>query len=185
MQTTPATTVTPAELHNLLTAGECCLVDVREPVEHYEEHLPQATLIPIGELERRCCEINTSKPIVVMCRGGMRGAKAQAALLAKGFTSVSNLEGGLEAWKSAGQPVSRPERKVFPLMRQVQIAVGGCVLLGSVLAMTVDPRWVWLCAFFGAGFLFAGITGFCGLALILAKAPWNNAACHTGGSCCR
>lgn len=58
-------------------------------------------------------------------------------------------------------------------MRQVQITVGFFVLLASLLAVTVNPAWVYLCMFFGAGLLFAGLSGFCGLALILAKMPWN------------
>ena len=184
MKTENSAKVSPAELQSLLAAGQCCLVDVREPVEHAEEHLPQAALIPLGELEKRCGEIDRAKPLVVMCRAGSRGAKAAATLEAHGFTGVRNLEGGIMGWKAAGQPVARSARRVLPLMRQVQIVIGVCVLLGAMLAVTVDPRWVWLCAFFGAGLIFAGTTGFCGLAILLAKLPWNNAACKTGASCC-
>lgn len=184
MKTETTSNISPAELQSLLSAGQCCLIDVREPVEHAEEHLPQASLIPLGELEKRCGEIDRTKPVVVMCRGGARGAKAAAALEARGFTGVRNLEGGIMAWKAAGQSVTTTARKVLPLMRQVQLVIGGCVLAGAVLAMTVDPRWVWLCAFFGAGLIFAGATGFCGLALLLAKLPWNNASCKKGASCC-
>ena len=69
---------------------------------------------------------------------------------------------------------------VMPLMRQVQIAVGFCVLTASLLALWVDPRWVYVSLFFGAGLLFAGLSGFCGLALLLAKMPWNRVS---QGSC--
>lgn len=76
MKTEVSSNVSPAELQRLLSTGECCLIDVREPVEHAEENLPQATLIPLGELEKRCGEIDRSKTVVVMCRAGSRGAES-------------------------------------------------------------------------------------------------------------
>ncbi len=184
INTETTSNISAAELQSLLAAGQCCLIDVREPVEHVEEHLPRALLIPAGELEKRCSEIDRTKPVVVMCRGGARGAKAAAVLQARGFTGVRNLEGGIMAWKAAGQAVSTSARKALPLMRQVQIVIGACVLAGALLAVTVDPRWVWLCAFFGAGLIFAGTTGSCGMAMLIEKLSWNNAPCKTGDSCC-
>lgn len=62
------------------------------------------------------------------------------------------------------------------LDRQVRIAIGVLVLLGFVIGYWVNAAGFWLCAFMGAGLIFSGVTDFCGLALILAKAPWNRAA---------
>ena len=58
-------------------------------------------------------------------------------------------------------------------MRQVQIAAGSLVLLGLILSNTVAPAWILLTWFFGAGLVFAGISGFCGMARLLAVVPWN------------
>ncbi|MBM5801390.1 MAG: DUF2892 domain-containing protein [Cyanobacteria bacterium K_DeepCast_35m_m2_023] len=58
-------------------------------------------------------------------------------------------------------------------MRQVQIAAGSLVLLGVILSQVAAPGWIWLSAVVGAGLVFAGISGFCGMARLLAAMPWN------------
>jgi rhodanese-related sulfurtransferase len=179
MQTT-SQSILPAELKSLLSTG-CCLVDVREPVEYAEEHITGAKLIPLGQLERRKSEIDRSQPLVFMCRSGKRGGEALKKLQALGFTSVRNLEGGILAWKAAGLPVGTSGKKVLPLMQQVQLTIGLGVLTGAILSVTVNPNWVFLCAFFGAGLTMAGSTGWCGLAILMSKMPWNRVASQT---CC-
>jgi rhodanese-related sulfurtransferase len=67
-------------------------------------------------------------------------------------------------------------RLPLPLMRQVQIAAGLLVLLGVVLAVTVAPAFIGLSAFVGAGLTFAGLSGWCGMAQLLALMPWNRRA---------
>lgn len=180
------TCILPRELSDALLAGGCQLVDVREPVEHAEFHVSGAKLIPLGQIEARRGELDKSKPVFVMCQAGKRGATAAGKLRSLGFGDVRNLEGGILAWKAAGLPCAKGSRAVMPLMRQVQITVGSLVLLSSILAVTVNPAWVYLCMFFGAGLLFAGLSGFCGLAMILAKMPWNRVerCCESGNSCC-
>ena len=173
-------TITPSELKSLQGQG-VTLVDVREPVEHAEAHLSGATLIPLGEIERRAGEIDRTQPVVVMCRSGKRGGQAVAKLEAMGFTGLRNLEGGILAWQAAGLPVGRAEQKVFPLMQQVQIIIGTGVLAGVILSRLVHPDFVWLTAFFGAGLVFAGTTGWCGLAILMSKMPWNRVP---GQTCC-
>ncbi len=174
------TSILPAELKSMLPTG-CSLVDVREPVEHAEDHIDGAKLIPLGQLEKRIGEIDRNAPVVVMCRSGKRGGEALRKLKDLGFHDVRNLEGGILAWKEAGHPVNTSERKILPLMQQVQLAIGLGVLTGAALALTVNPMWVLLCAFFGAGLTMAGSTGWCGLAILLSKMPWNRVA---GQSCC-
>ncbi|MEN3942374.1 rhodanese-like domain-containing protein [Prosthecobacter sp. SYSU 5D2] len=175
------TQISPSQLKQLIANGECHLVDVREPVEHAEEHIREARLIPLGELEKRAAELPKDKPLVIHCRSGKRGTQAQEKLMKLGFGQVQNLEGGIQAWKAAGLPVASAEKKVFPLMQQVQLAIGTGVLTGAVLSLTVHPYWVFLSAFFGAGLLFAGSTGWCGLAILLSKMPWNRVS---GQACC-
>lgn len=171
--------IQPAELELLLPSG-CCLIDVREPVEHAEEHIVGAKLIPLGQLDHRSQEIDRNAPVVVMCRSGKRGGEALRKIQAMGITNVRNLEGGILAWKSDGHPVEKSRGNAMPLMQQVQLTIGLGVLSGAILALTVHPNWVFLCAFFGAGLTMAGTTGWCGLAILMSKMPWNRAA---GKSC--
>lgn len=110
-------TIQPAELKSLLPSG-CCLIDVREPVEHAEEHIVGAKLIPLGQLEQRSNEIDRKAPVVVMCRSGKRGAEAMKKLHALGITNVRNLEGGILAWKGDGLPVGKSRGNSMPLMQQ-------------------------------------------------------------------
>lgn len=81
------------------------------------------------------------------------------------------LEGGVDAWEKAGLPVERTPGPL-PMFRQIQIGAGGLVLLGVVGSAVWHPMF-WLSAFVGAGLVFAGITGHCGLAMLLARMPWN------------
>jgi predicted branched-subunit amino acid permease len=62
----------------------------------------------------------------------------------------------------------------LPLERQVRIAAGSLVLLGAVLGWLVQPGFFALSAFVGAGLVFAGITDFCGMGIVLSKMPWNS-----------
>lgn len=84
-------------------------LDVREPHEWVESHIPGATLIPLGELAARVDEIPRDRKIVVVCRSGNRSAKGRDILLAAGFRQVTNMAGGIIQWKAAGFPtVSGP-----------------------------------------------------------------------------
>ncbi|MEQ1840906.1 MAG: rhodanese-like domain-containing protein [Verrucomicrobiales bacterium] len=184
MKTTSNPSISPHDLKSRLDRGECHLVDVREPVEHAEEHITGSRLIPLGELEKGVQEISRDEPLVVMCRSGKRGEQAMKKLQSQGFTNIQNLDGGILAWKEAGHPVGRAEKKVFPLMQQVQLVIGLGVLTGVILSLLVHPNWVFLSAFFGAGLVFAGSTGWCGMASLMSNMPWNRfqgqSACASG-----
>lgn len=79
------------------------------------------------------------------------------------------------AWEAAGLPVVRG-KKAISLERQVRIAAGLLVLLGAILGFFVNPSFIGISAFVGAGLVFAGITDTCGMAMMLAKMPWNQCA---------
>jgi hypothetical protein len=69
------------------------------------------------------------------------------------------------------------------LERQVRIAAGSLVLLGALLAWLVHPAFIALSAFVGAGLVFAGLTDTCGMGMLLARMPWNQAQENTGSTC--
>ncbi len=93
------------ELEQLLTAG-VTLVDVREPMEFAEAHVPGALLIPMGRLTARLAELDRSEPVYLICRSGQRSAVMCDVLAAEGFDAV-NVAGGTLAWVRAGKPYER------------------------------------------------------------------------------
>ncbi|HSQ40223.1 MAG TPA: rhodanese-like domain-containing protein [Anaerolineales bacterium] len=78
------------------------ILDVREPDEWVESHIPGATLIPLGELASRVDEVPQDQEVVVVCRSGNRSAEGRDILLAAGFEQVTSMAGGVNQWKSAG-----------------------------------------------------------------------------------
>jgi rhodanese-related sulfurtransferase len=80
--------------------------------------------------------------------------------------------------------VTRGAATVISLERQVRIAAGSLVLIGVLLAYFVHPGFIALSAFVGAGLVFAGVTDWCGMGLLLAKLPWNQKPGGASGSGC-
>jgi len=95
--------VTVNEAASLRDQGAFVL-DVREPTEWNDYHVPGSTLIPLGELASRVQEVPKDKPVVVVCRSGNRSQTGRDVLLKAGFTQVTSLAGGLKGWQAAGQP---------------------------------------------------------------------------------
>jgi rhodanese-related sulfurtransferase len=149
------------------------LIDVREYAEFAGGRIEGAKLLPLGELEKRHAELDHTKPIYVMCRTGRRSGEAQKKLKSLGFTNVVNVAGGFEAWKKEDLPFERDENAPWSLERQVRFTAGLLVLLGAILALAVHPYFIAISAFVGAGLTFAGATDWCGMAMLLAKMPWN------------
>ncbi|MHC4994959.1 MAG: rhodanese-like domain-containing protein [Planctomycetota bacterium] len=151
-------------------------VDVRTPAEFREVHAPQAKNIPLDELDpeayRRSRGERAADPVYVICKTGGRGKQAARRLVEAGFKEVVNVEGGMDAWTAAGAAVVRG-KKTISLERQVRITAGFLVALGTLLGVTVNPWFLVVPGFVGCGLVFAGVTDFCGMGLLLARAPWN------------
>jgi rhodanese-related sulfurtransferase len=152
------------------------IIDVRTAAEYQSGHIPNAFNMPLGDTTPEMILQNANgKDIAVVCQSGGRSAKCCSALLAHGAPNIKlyNVQGGTQAWRAAGLPISGGDRKVLSLERQVRIAAGILVLLGVLLGGTVHAGFIFLSAFVGAGLIFAGITDWCGMAMLLAKMPWN------------
>jgi len=80
------------------------VLDVREQSEWNAGHIPNATLVPLGELQQRAAELPKDKEIVVVCRSGNRSATGRDILLKAGFASVTSMAGGMNQWQAAGYP---------------------------------------------------------------------------------
>lgn len=184
---------TPAQVQRWLDMGEAVLIDVREPDEHRRERIEGSVLMPLSAFDAReaAALAKPGQRLVFHCRSGARSEDARRATASSGVVSngsAASMAGGIEAWKRERRPVvvNRSAARLS-IIRQVQLIVGTMVLVGSVLAYFVHPGFVGIAAFFGAGLVFAGSTGFCGLAKLLGVMPWNrvgvSSARESGGSC--
>jgi rhodanese-related sulfurtransferase len=152
---------------------DAVLVDVREPDEHLREHISGSVLAPLSSFEPG--EVADAGRVVLYCRSGPRSMEAAGRLAASGRDGVYTLAGGITGWKAAGLPVVERNDVPISIMRQVQIVAGGTVFVGAILGALVSPWLLILPAFFGAGLLFAGLSGTCGMAAMLRFMPWNKA----------
>jgi len=178
-----SSSISPTALAAILGDGNAHeVLDVRTPSEYASAHVPGAKLIPLNELKAGAilAQHKPGTPIYVLCQAGMRASKAIEQFERAGCNDSVLVEGGTQAWIDAGLPVHRGARSVLPLMRQVQIVAGTISATGAIMAFAVNPWFAVLPLFIGCGFVFAGVTGTCGLALFLARMPWN----HGQGSSC-
>ena len=167
----PSLRLSPHELAEQQRNGRVSIVDVREPMEFVGASIPGSTNIPLGQIGKVALP---EAPLVLVCQSGARSERGVATLRSLGQgESLADLEGGLLAWEAARLPLERRRGAPLPLMRQVQISAGALVLIGVVLSQTLAPGWIWLSGFVGAGLIFAGISGFCGMARLLTLLPWN------------
>lgn len=167
------TPLSPKEVQRRLEAGEIRLVDIRESEEYAEVSIPGARLIPLSIIRKHPLTEPgaVAKPVVFTCRSGNR-TREEAPLLESLVSDTAYvLDGGVAGWEKAGLPVDRT-RMPLPLFRQIQIGAGSLVLVGVVGSAFWHPMY-WLSALVGAGLVFAGVTGFCGLGILLSKMPWN------------
>lgn len=163
--------ITPEKARDLLDQG-ALLVDIRERDEHAREKIAIAHHAPLSRLDK--LELAPEASLVIFhCKSGARTAANAERLACATDVDAYILEGGIEAWKKAGLPVVADKRQPIELMRQVQIAAGSLVFGGVLLGALVHPGFNWLAGFVGAGLIFAGATGACGMARLLALAPWN------------
>lgn len=171
-------TIIPAELARKRSQGQPIeLIDVRTPAEYTSVHAEGAKLVPFDQLNISAVmasrDVPAEEPLYVICHSGARAAKACEAFAAAGFWNTVSVEGGTDAWERARLPVVRGERDVMSLERQVRIGVGTLALLGAVLGSLVHPAFYGLSAFIGAGLIFASLTDWCGMGMLLARMPWN------------
>ena len=104
--------ISPAQATTLINREDAIVIDVREASEFAAGHLLNARHIPLAELEKRLGELEKlkDKPVILNCQGGNRSSTACGILRKAGFTSVHNLEGGIDAWEKAGMPISRKKK---------------------------------------------------------------------------
>lgn len=153
------------------------LLDVRTPGEYEAVHIAGAYNVPLDTLHEhaRAIKANVADPIVLICQSGQRARKAEEALKAAELETLHVLDGGMNGWIAAGLPVRRGAKKIS-LERQVRAVAGALAAAGGLLAVLVHPAFGFLPAFVGGGLVFAGLTDTCGMAMLLARLPYNRPA---------
>ena len=167
-------TIKPAEARRHLDSG-ALLIDIREADEHAREKIPGARHLPLSMLDEADLAVHQGKPVIFHCKSGAR-TQANAPRLAGKLGETCEafvVEGGLDAWRKAGLPVVSDRHQPLELQRQVQIGAGSLAFVGTLLGLLVSSWFFAVPAFVGAGLIAAGLTGFCGMARILMRAPWN------------
>jgi rhodanese-related sulfurtransferase len=173
--TMPLRVITAQEARRLIKNG-AAIVDVREADEYARERISGANNVPLSKLAE--AEMPAADALIFHCKSGARTTGAAGRLAAKVADTCEAyiVEGGLNALSKAGHPVERVPNQPIEMQRQVQIGAGGLVFVGTILGLLVSPSFFAIPAFVGAGLVFAGVTGFCGMARLLVHAPWNRRA---------
>lgn len=150
------------------------MIDVRTPAEFRSVHVAGAELVPLDKMDAAafCQARGTDAPVYVLCQSGARSQKAAERLCAAGHTRVCVVQGGTDAAIQQGIEVVYGEGGIS-IDRQVRITAGLLVLSGTLAGAFIHPGFFLIPGFVGAGLAFAGITNTCGMAMALAKCPWN------------
>lgn len=170
-----ARTVSPSEAQELMKKGST-LIDIREPAEFLREHIPEAISFPLSEvlLGNKIKNLPVNAPVIFHCLAGSRTIQNEDALIrAADPETILLLSGGINAWKSANLPTIEDNKYPLPMMRQVQIVAGMMIIAGVAMGYSVDKNFFLLSGLIGAGLLFSGVSGWCGMAVLLSKMPWN------------
>jgi rhodanese-related sulfurtransferase len=173
---TDASTITPKKAHEITEKNTVAvLLDVRTPSEFAARRAVGARNIPLDTIPATIASGKLPKDVTicVLCEKGGRAAIAADHLLKAGHHDVHVVTGGTAAWAWEGLPLDGSGRNSISIERQVRIGAGILVLTGVILGFLIHPAFFGLSAFIGAGLVFAGITDWCGMGLLLARAPWN------------
>lgn len=167
-----AQTISPQTAAKLIDEQGALLIDTRETDEFREVRIPGTLLQPLSVLEILPPDPEPGKPAIYFCARGRRTGEAPAKLEKRGHAVTYIMNGGLAAWEQAGLPVKR-NHAPLSLMRQTFIAAGSLFLFLSLLTAYL-PFFGLVIALMGAGLLVSGLTGFCGLAWLMTRMPWNS-----------
>ncbi len=168
--------IKPKELSNKIQSkNDIYLIDVRSEDEHKSGTIQSSRCIPHSEIGSYVSNLPKDKEVILFCKSGKRSSKARETLKEFNLTdNVYELEGGFEAWQKEGLPVHK-SRNSISIQRQVMITAGLLMLIGTLLGLSINKWFFAIPIFVSSGLIFAGISDFCGMAILLEKMPWNKA----------
>lgn len=166
-------TTSPKKLPGIFGDGYT-VIDVRTPKEFQAEHVSGAESMPLDDLDpvQFIGQHGDGFPVFILCQSGKRATVAAERLVEAGHKNVTVVEGGTNAAKDAGIDIEYGQGSIS-IERQVRIAAGALVFVGTLLGLLVHAGFLAIPAFIGAGLVFAGVTDTCGMGMMLAKCPWN------------
>lgn len=172
----------PHALEELIKTKSCTVIDVRTPGEFNASHIPDSINLPLGSsaLSDYKSKLKEADFVCIVCQGGTRARQCYTDFSSIKKDNLYILEGGINAWENAKKDVIKGQGAIS-MERQVRIAAGFLVGIGSILSILHNTSWIYLPMFIGAGLVFSGITNTCGMARVLARMPWN---CGCGNSTC-
>ena len=158
---------------------EQIILDVRTDGEYQAERVKGSIDIPLDFIEVREGRIGgllSGKDVLIICRTGIRAEVARKILASHwGIRKLTVFPGGIVEYKKqfpkeivVGHGISR-----LPIMRQVQVVSGGLIVAFSMMGFLIHTNFFLWAILIGAGLIFAGVTGFCGLATLLGRLPFN------------
>ena len=168
------------ELHPLNVMAEAStgalLLDVRSPAEFRSGRVQGAVNLPLESVNATTVHAllqgREQATVLLLCASGGRARTAAQRLAASGLKTLV-VQGGTNSCAQAGLPMDKDAGGMISVERQVRITAGLLVATGVVLGTWVHPGFYGLSGFIGAGLVFAGVTDWCGMGLLLARAPWN------------
>lgn len=171
--------ITPQTAAEILASGSAILIDVREPDEFKAEHIAYAMSVPLAQVGTLFSQMNIpqDKKIIFQCLKG--GRAGMACEIISGNTECSqniyNISGGITAWKDVGLPTvqSKISGTSLSIFRQVQIIVGALIVILILSGLSGAISAFYIAVLIGTALFTAGLTGWCGLAILLSKMPWN------------
>ncbi len=168
-------TIAPTEIEAERTRGSL-LLDVRSAAEFRGGHVRTAIHLPLELVTvAKVAELrggDAARHVVLLCAAGKRATIAAERISGKGLHLLV-VSGGTAACVKAGVALDKSSKGVISIERQVRIAAGSMVFTGVILGTFAHPGFYGLSGFVGAGLIFAGVTDWCGMGLLIAKAPWN------------
>ena len=169
--------ISPQEALHKVKNEQAQLIDVRTPAEYRALHAAGAANHELGKLNAEYINEHilpglSDKPVLLLCKSGHRASMAAELFQKLNTPKVFVVDGGTDQWHEQGLPVEEGT-SVISLERQVRITAGTLVVLGTLLGVLVNPYFFIIPGFVGAGLVFAGVTDTCGMALMLARMPWN------------
>jgi len=170
----PVKKIDSATLKQWLDLNKVVVIDVREPGEHKTQKIYGSYNTPLGQVSIDSLPELQDKKVVIHCHSGRRSSMACESLLKQDPNiELYELEGGISSWVAKNLPTESLGKKVIPIDRQVQVVVGVLLIIFAVLSLLVNSNFVILVLLIGCGLLFAGFSGSCMMAVLLAKMPWN------------
>jgi len=153
------------------------VLDVRSSAEFESVHIPGSYNVPLDLLTEHAAQLASvaGGPIVLVCQSGTRARQAEQALNRSDFPRVHIMDGGINAWDRAMLPLNRGQER-WGLERQVRGLSGLLVMIGALGGLLVRRPLGVLAAAVGGGLALSAITNSCGMALLLAKLPYNRGA---------